>query len=97
MRDQISNLISNISANITTEGELSACTRCKTDLDGTERETERGGGERRGGGRRRKREMEKGRGGAGREKQKSTDSRNHMRKLYGARPNDIRELFLSAL
>lgn len=28
---------------------------------------------------------------------REVQTRNHMRKLYGARPSDIRELFLSAL
>lgn len=31
------------------------------------------------------------------ETSREVQTRNHMRKLYGARPSDIREFFLSAL
>lgn len=49
-----------------------------------QRETERG----------EKREKREKGGGKG---EREVQTRNHMRKLYGARPSDIRELFLSAL
>lgn len=49
-----------------------------------QRETERGEK-----GRNERRAVERGK--------REVQTRNHMRKLYGARPSDIRELFLSAL